>query len=64
MIGISKFGHELNGVCLRGIDGDCVPFSLSCCLNKMTEGVTWVDSAHEIIANVVPLAVSDSGEYD
>ena len=26
--GISKFGHELNGVYMRGIDDDCAPFSL------------------------------------
>ena len=61
--GISKFGHELNGVYMRGIDDDCVPFSLPYCLNKMRGGVTGVDTAHEIIANVASMVASDSSAY-
>ena len=37
--GISKFGHELSGVYMRGIDDDCAPFFLPYCLNKMREAV-------------------------
>ena len=61
--GISKFGHELNGVYMRGIDDDCVPFSLPYCLNKMRGGATGVDTAHEIIANVASVVASDSSAY-
>ena len=43
---ISKFGHELDGMCLREIDGDCAPFSLPYCLNKMIGGVTGVDTVN------------------
>ena len=57
---ISKFGHELNGVYMRGIDDDCAPFSLPYCLNKMRCGVTGVDTVHEIIADVL---ASDSSAY-
>ena len=53
--GIFKFDHELNGVYMRGIDDDCVPFPLPYCLNKMKGGVTGVDTTHEIIANVASL---------
>ena len=61
--GISKFGNELNRVYLRGIDDDCAPFSLLYCLNKMRGGVTGVDTAHEIIANVASVVASDSSAY-
>ena len=57
--GISKFGHGLNGVYLRGIDDDCVPFSVLYCLNKMRGG-TGGDTAHGIIANVTSVVDSDS----
>ena len=57
---ISKFGHELNGVYMRGIDDDCAPFSLPYCLNKMRCGVTGVDTVQEIIADVL---ASDSSAY-
>ena len=57
---ISKFGHELNGVYMRGIDDDCALFSLPYCLNKMRCGVTGVDTVHEIIADVL---ASDSSAY-
>ena len=61
--GISKFGHELNGVYMRGIDDDCAPFSLPYCLNKMRGCVTGVDSAHEIVANVTSVVASESSAY-
>ena len=60
---ISKFGHELNGVNMRGIDDDCAPFSLSYCLNKMRCGVAGVGTVHEIIANVASVLASDSSAY-
>ena len=48
---------------MRGIDDDCVPFSLLYCSDKMRGGVTGVDTAHEIIANVASVVASDSSAY-
>ena len=57
--GISKFGHELNWVYVRGIDDDCAVFSLPYCLNKIRGGITGVNAAHDV-ASVV---ASDFSAY-
>ena len=61
--GISKFGHELNGVYMRGINDDHKPFSVPFCLNKMKGGVTGMDTAHEILANVATVISSSASAY-
>ena len=61
--GISKFGHELNGVYMIATDDCCASFSLPYCLNKRKGGVTGAETAHESIANIVSEVASDSSAY-
>ena len=62
--GISKFSHELNGVYMRGINVETYePFSVPYCLNKMKGGVTGMDTAHEILANVATVVNSSSSAF-
>ena len=50
--GISKFGTEFNGVCLRGIDDEYDPIAVPFILQQMKGGVNAFDTASAIIENI------------